>query len=131
MQHPVGYVIRNGRAELDSFAAVLTNSFAWWQFLHTVPASYVLSGFFVLGVSAWHILRKNELSFFKKSFRIAAIWTVIFSLYLIVEGHIHGAEVAAKQPTKLAAMESHWETEKGAGWALFSIPDEANERNSF
>jgi cytochrome d ubiquinol oxidase subunit I len=130
MQHPVGYVIRNGRAELDSFTAVLTNSFAWWEFLHTVPSAYVLSGFFVLGVSAWHILRKNDLSFFKKSFRVAAIWTVIFSLYLIVEGHIHGAEVAEKQPTKLAAMESHWETEKGAGWTLFAIPDEANERNS-
>ena len=130
MQNPVGYVIRNGRAELESFAAVLTNSFAWWEFLHTVPSAYVLSGFFVLGVSAWHILRRNELSFFKKSFRVAAIWTMIFSLYLIVEGHIHGAEVADKQPTKLAAMESLWETEKGASWVLFAIPDEENERNS-
>ena len=130
MQSPVGYVIRNGRAELESFAAVLTNSFAWWEFLHTVPSAYVLSGFFVLGVSAWHILRRNELSFFKKSFRVAAIWTVIFSLFLIVEGHIHGAEVADKQPTKLAAMESLWETEKGASWVLFAIPDEENERNS-
>lgn len=129
MQHPVGYVIRNGRAELESFTAVLTNSFAWWEFLHTVPSAYVLSGFFVLGVSAWHILRKNELSLFKKSFRVAAIWTMIFSLYLIVEGHIHGAEVAEKQPTKLAAMEAHWVTEKGAGWTLFAIPDEENERN--
>jgi len=130
MQNPVGYVIRNGRAELESFAAVLTNSFAWWEFLHTVPSAYVLSGFFVLGVSAWHILRRNELSFFKKSFRVAAIWTVIFSLFLIVEGHIHGAEVADKQPTKLAAMESLWETERGASWVLFAIPDEENERNS-
>lgn len=130
MQHPVGYVIRNGRAELESFTAVLTNSFAWWEFLHTVPAAYVLSGFFVLGVSAWHLLRKSEISFFKKSFRVAAIWTMIFSLYLIVEGHIHGAEVAEKQPTKLAAMESHWETEKGASWTLFAIPDEENERNT-
>lgn len=130
MQNPVGYVIRNGRAELESFAAVLTNSFAWWEFLHTVPSAYVLSGFFVLGVSAWHILRRNELSFFKKSFRVAAIWTVIFSLFLIVEGHIHGAEVADKQPTKLAAMESLWETEKGASWVLFAIPDEEKERNS-
>ncbi|MGC9142010.1 MAG: cytochrome ubiquinol oxidase subunit I [Caldimicrobium sp.] len=129
MQHPVGYVIRNGRAELESFTAVLTNSFAWWEFLHTVPSAYVLSGFFVLGVSAWHILRKNELSLFKKSFRVAAIWTMIFSLYLIVEGHIHGAEVAEKQPTKLAAMEAHWVTEKGADWILFAIPDKENERN--
>ncbi len=130
MQHPVGYVIRGGRAELESFTAVLTNSFAWWEFLHTVPSAYVLSGFFVLGVSAWHLIRKNELSLFKKSFRVAAIWTMIFSLYLIVEGHIHGAEVAEKQPTKLAAMESHWETEKGASWTLFAIPDEEGEKNS-
>lgn len=130
MQHPVGYVIRNGRAELESFAAVLTNSFAWWEFLHTVPSAYVLSGFFVLGVSAWHLLRKNEIDFFKKCFRVAAIWTMIWSLYLIVEGHIHGAEVAATQPTKLAAMEAHWETEKGARWILFAIPDEEKEQNS-
>jgi len=130
MQNPVGYVIRGGRAELESFASVLTNSFAWWEFLHTVPSGYVLSGFFVLGVSAWHILRKNELALFKKSFRVAAIWTIIFSLFLFVEGHIHGAEVAEKQPTKLAAMEAHWETEKGAGWVLFAIPDEDNERNA-
>jgi cytochrome d ubiquinol oxidase subunit I len=129
MQHPVGYVIRNGRAELESFAAVITNSFGWWEFLHVVPSAYVLSGFFVLGVAAWHILRKNELSLFKKSFKIAAIWTLIFSLYLIVEGHIHGAEVAKTQPTKLAAMEALWETEKGAPWILFAIPDEENERN--
>ncbi len=130
MQHPVGYVLRNGRAELESFTAVLTNSFAWWEFLHTVPSAYVLSGFFVLGVSAWHLLRKNEVSFFKKSFRVAAIWTLIFSLYLIVEGHIHGSEVAKTQPTKLAAMESLWETQKGAGWSLLVITDEENERNS-
>ncbi|MFN3406134.1 MAG: cytochrome ubiquinol oxidase subunit I [Caldimicrobium sp.] len=130
MQHPVGYVLRNGRAELESFSAVLTNSFAWWEFLHTVPSAYVLSGFFVLGVSAWHLLRKNEVSLFKKSFRVASVWTIIFSLFLIVEGHIHGSEIAKAQPTKLAAMEAHWETEKGAGWAIFAIPNEEAENNS-
>ena len=60
---------------------------------------------------------------------MAAVWTVIFSIYLILEGHIHGAEVAKTQPTKLAAMESHWETKSGAEWTLFAIPDEKNERN--
>lgn len=130
MQNPVGYVIRNGRAELASFTDVLTNSFAWWEFLHTVPSAYVLSGFFVLGISAYHILKGNDVNLFKKTFKVAAIWTMVFSLYLIVEGHIHGAEVAKTQPTKLAAMESLWETEKGAGWTLFAIPDEEKERNS-
>ncbi len=129
MQHPVGYVLRNGRAELQDFAAVVFNKFAWLEFLHTVPAAYVLSGFFVLGVSAWHLLRKNEVEFFRKSFRVAAVWTVIFAIFLFAEGHLHGTEVAHTQPTKLAAMEALWETEKGAPWTLFAIPDTQNERN--
>ncbi len=129
MQNPVGYVIRNGRAELESFAAVVFNKFAWLEFLHTVPAAYVLSGFFVLGVSAWHLLRKNEVELFKKSFKVASVWTLVFSVFLFVEGHFHGSEVAKTQPTKLAAMEALWETERGASWALFAIPDPENERN--
>ncbi len=130
MQHPVGYVLRNGRAELADFIAVITNKFAIYEFLHTVSGAYILSGFFVMGVSAWHILRNNELEFFKKSFRIAATFTLVFALFEIFNGHLHGAEVAETQPTKLAAMESHWETKKSAPMYLFLIPDEENERNS-
>ncbi len=129
MQHPVGYIIRNGRAELASFGDVITNPFAWLEFLHTVPSGYVLSGFFVLGISAWHILRKNEISLFKKSFKVAAIWTLVFSLFVAIEGDFHASEVAKTQPLKLAAMESVWNTQKGAGFSLFVIPDEKHERN--
>ncbi|RUM89099.1 MAG: cytochrome ubiquinol oxidase subunit I [Thermodesulfatator sp.] len=129
MQHPVGYVLRNGRAELQSFAAVVFNKFAWLEFLHTVPAAYILSGIFVLGISAWHLKYRREVAFFKKSFRVAALWTLIFSLFVLVEGHLHGTEVAHTQPTKLAAMEALWETQKGAPWTIFAIPDPAHERN--
>lgn len=129
MQHPVGYRVVEGKAVLEDLRAVLMNGFAWWQILHTLPASYVLAGFFVLGISAYHILKKNEVPLFKKSFRLSAIWTVIFSIYLIIEGHIHGAEIAKTQPEKLAAMEAHWETENGAHWILLPIPDERNEKN--
>jgi cytochrome d ubiquinol oxidase subunit I len=129
MQHPVGYVIRNGRAELDDFLAIITQKWAALEFLHTVSGAYILAGFFVMGVSAWHLLRKNEVSFFTRSFRIALVFALIFSLFEVVQGHLHGSEVAATQPTKLAAMESHWETQKNAPMYLFSIPDEKNERN--
>jgi len=47
-----------------------------------------------------------------------------------VQGHFHGNEMAELQPTKLAAMESHWHTQKGAGMSLLVIPDEANEKNA-
>ncbi|HIE56919.1 MAG TPA: cytochrome ubiquinol oxidase subunit I, partial [Anaerolineales bacterium] len=88
------------------------------------------SGFFVMGICAWHILRKNELEFFKKSFRIAATFTLVFALFEVLNGHLHGAEVAETQPTKLAAMESHWDTKKSAPMYLFVIPDSENERNA-
>ncbi len=129
MQKPVGFVIRNGRAELDSFKAVLTNTFAWSEFIHTISGAYILAGFFVLGISAWHLYRKREVDFFKKCFRVAAVWTLVFALFEVFNGHIHGSEVAKAQPTKLAAMESLWETKQGAPMYLFLLPDETQERN--
>jgi len=106
MQKPVGYVLRNGRAELDDFIAVITSKFAVLEFLHTVSGAYILSGFFVMGVSAWHLLRKNEVQFFRKSFRVAATFALVFALFEVFNGHVSGSEVAETQPTKLAAMES-------------------------
>lgn len=129
MQHPVGYVLRNGRAELESFFEVITNSFGWQEFIHTVSGSWVLAGFFVMGVSSYHLLRRNEEDFFKKSFRIGAAFALIFSIVVAGQGHFHGNEVAATQPTKLAAMEAQWETEKGAPIYLLQFPSFTEEEN--
>lgn len=129
MQHPVGYVIRNGRAELESFAAVVFQGWAVLTFVHTVSAAYILSAFFVMGISAYHLLKKQHIDFFTRSFRIALGIGLVFSLLEVVEGHLHGADLAEKQPTKLAAMEAHWETSTQAPVFAFAIPDEKNERN--
>ncbi len=130
MQHPVGYVIRNGRAELDDFWAIISQPYAILMYLHVLSAAYILAGFFVMGVSAYHLIRGKELSFFKRSFRIAATFSVIFALAIILIGDFHGKEMVKSQPTKAAASEAVWETTKGAPMYLFSVPDEANERNS-
>jgi len=129
MQHPVGFVLRNGRAELSDFLAVVTQPFAFQIFFHTVSGAYILGGFFVMGVSAYHLLRKQETAFFNKSFRLALTFALIFSVAEVVQGHIHGSEVAKIQPTKLAAMESLWETQADAPMYLFLIPDAKSERN--
>lgn len=130
MQHPVGFTIRNGRAELTDFAAVVFQEFAVLQFVHTVSGAYILSAFFVMGVSAYHLLRKQHVEIFTKSFRMALVFGLIFSIVEVLEGHLHGADLAEKQPTKLAAMEAHWETKTHAPKFLFAIPDEENERNA-
>jgi len=129
MQHPVGYVIRNGRAELESFTAVVFQGWAVLTFVHTVSGAYILSAFFVMGISAYHLLKKQHIDFFTRSFRIALGMGLIFSLVEVVEGHLHGADLSDKQPTKLAAMEAHWETSTQAPVYMFAIPDEKNERN--
>lgn len=131
MQHPVGYVMRNGRAELDDFAAVVFNKFAILEFLHTVPAAFVLASFFVMGISAYHLLKKQHIDFFTRSFRIALVFGLISSIWVVIEGDQHAIHVTEVQPAKLAAMESHWETTKAAPMILLVLPDEKNERNLF
>jgi cytochrome d ubiquinol oxidase subunit I len=129
MQNPVGYTIRDGRAELVDFTAALMQKWAILKFVHTVSAAYVLSAFFVMGVSAYHLLKKQKIEFFTRSFRIALVFGLIFSLVVVIMGDLNGVVVAEKQPTKLAAMESLWETSTRAPVYLFSLPDEENERN--
>jgi len=129
MQHPVGFVLRNGRAELDNFLAVVTQPFAWQMFFHVISGAYILSGFVVMGISAYHLLRKQHVDFFTKSFRIGLTMALIFSFVEVIQGDIHAFEVAKIQPAKLAAMESLWDTQTNAPQTLFLIPDEKNERN--
>jgi cytochrome d ubiquinol oxidase subunit I len=130
MQHPVGYVISHGRAELVDFMAFLTNETSWFKFFHTVLAGYVVAAFFVMGISAWHLLRKSHADFFKRSFKDAAIFALVSAFLLIGVGDFHGGEVAKTQPAKLAAMESLWETGRGVPFYLLLIPDPKNERNA-
>jgi cytochrome d ubiquinol oxidase subunit I len=130
MQSPVGFTIRDGRAELVDFAAVLFHKHAIFKFLHTVSGAYVLSAFFVMGVSAYHLLKKQNVDFFTRSFKIALGFGTIFSLFVVIVGDINGTIVAEKQPTKLAAMESLWDTTTRAPVYLFTLPDEDNEKNT-
>ncbi len=129
MQHPVGFTIRDGRAELVDFGAVLFNKFAILEIFHTIPAAFILSAFFVMGVSAYHLLRKQHVNFFTKSFKIALVFGLIFSIFIVIEGDMHAIHVTETQPAKLAAMEAHWETTTRAPLHIIAIPDEKNERN--
>ena len=130
MQHPVGYVLRNGRAEMVDFMALVTNPYGLLKFGHQLVSGYTVAAFFVMGVSAWHLLRNNRPDFFKRSFRIAAVFGLASTILVAVIGDFHTVEVAKTQPAKFAAMESVWETKKGVGLNLLLLPDPIKECNS-
>jgi len=131
MQRPVGFALRNGRAELADLGAFLTNSYDWAAFLHTTLSGYVLGALFVMGVSAYHLLKRRHLPFFRASFRMAAVFGLLGSVLLAAAGDRSGVLVAKYQPAKLAAMESFWETRAGAPFSLFLWPAPAREANAF
>ncbi len=130
MQSPVGFTFRNGRAEMVDFAAVLTQRFAIYKIIHTLSAALVLASFFIMGISAYHLLKDRNKDFFTKSFRTGLGFGLIFALVVFIMGDMNGVLVAEKQPAKLAAMESLWETQDMAPSYLFTWPDPENERNA-
>ena len=130
MQKPVGYVLRNGRAEMVDFMALLTNPYGWYKFIHTVLSGYMIAAFFVMGISAWHLLKKNQTDFFRRSFKMAAYFGLLSSFLVFLSGDYSAMLVAKNQPAKFAAMESIWETKRGVGLNLFMIPDEIRECNA-
>ena len=131
MQRPVGFVLRNGRAEMVDFGALVSNIYSWAKFLHTTSSAYLLGAFFVMAVSAWHIARRSELEFFKRSFKMAAAFGLHAAVLTLASGAFSAIIVAKFQPTKLAAMEGVWTTRKAAPYYLLAWPDPSRERNSF
>ncbi|MGA2107471.1 MAG: cytochrome ubiquinol oxidase subunit I [Syntrophorhabdales bacterium] len=130
MQDPVGYVMKGGHPVLSDFGAVVFHGYAGLTILHTLAASYVTTGFFVMGVAAYHIAHKRFLSIFIKSFRIGLSMALIFALFVVIEGHMHGANLAHIQPAKLASLEVNWVTQADAPIFLIALPDESAARNS-
>ena len=129
MQHPVGYVLRNGRAEMVDFLALLTNPYGLLKFVHTVLSGYMVAAFFVMGIAAYHLLKGNQIDFFKRSFKMGATFGMVASLLVFLSGDYSSAVVAETQPAKFAAMESIWETKQGVGLNLLLIPNEKGECN--
>jgi cytochrome d ubiquinol oxidase subunit I len=133
MQHPTGAEVVNTlagrRAELTDWWAVVFNPVADVKFWHTTTAGMILSATFVLAISAYHLLKKQHVEFFKKSAYIALVLGFIASVGEIVIGDIHAHEVAKTQPTKLAAGEALWESKKGASILLAAWADEKAQKN--
>ncbi len=127
-QTPAGYTLTSGRPILTDFMAALFNPSTLPRYFHTVDACLIAGALFVLGLSAWYLLRNDTLHrvFALKSIKIALITLLLASLAQVGLGHWHAVQVANTQPAKLAAFEGLFESEAGAPLLLFGIPDESN-----
>ena len=134
MQNPVGaeFNLDTMRMELTSFADLIFNPVAQVKFIHTVAGGYVAASMFVMGISAWYLLKGRDLAFAKRSFSVAAGFGLASILSVIVLGDESGYEVGEVQRVKLAAIEAEWETEEPpAAFTLFGFPDnEAQETHN-
>jgi cytochrome d ubiquinol oxidase subunit I len=122
MQEPVGYVLRNGRAEMNNFFALLTNPNLWVQLPHVLMAGLATAAFFVLGISAWHLFKKRgDHELFRRSAHIGLIAALIGSFLVAIVGHIQAQHMVQTQPMKMAAAEALYNSENPASFSLLTI----------
>lgn len=131
MQNPVGYTIDGSRAVMTDFWALIGNPHVWVQFPHTVLSGFTTGAFFVMGVSAYHLIRHKEVDFFRKSFQIAGIFGAISIFLVILAGHSQAQQMVRSQPMKMAAAEALVESENPASLSLFSIVDQNGKKETF
>jgi cytochrome bd ubiquinol oxidase subunit I len=134
MQNPVGaeFSAETMRMEMTDFFAVVFNPVAQVKFIHTVAAGYVTASMFVIGISAWYILKGRDLAFAKRSFAVAAGFGVASAMAVIVLGDESGYELGDVQKVKLAAIEAEWKTEPApAAFTIFGLPDDRNMETDY
>jgi len=133
MQHPVGFELNNGRAEMVDFLALATNPRGWLFIWHTISSGLATAAFFILGISAYHILRKkdsdaNQVEAFKRTFAMGAVIGLIATVSVVISGHFQGSYILETQPMAAGALESHWDTADPAAFSVIAFFDASGKK---
>jgi len=130
MQHPVGMVFNpeTARNEMASFWAVLFNQVAVDKFLHTISSGFLLASMFVLGISAWYLIRKREEQMAKKSILVAGVFGLLSSLMVAYTGDQSARTVSKVQPVKFASMEALYDGKSNAGLMAFGVLKDSDKK---
>jgi cytochrome d ubiquinol oxidase subunit I len=129
MQHPVAYTTAaDGNVIVSDLGALLTNPWLFWQFLHNQSASLITTSFVIMGTGAFYLLSRTHQDFAKTFVRTGLIIAVLASIFQIFpSGDGEARKLYREQPVKGAAMEGLFQTERGAGIALFGQPNMETE----
>ncbi|WP_088042844.1 cytochrome ubiquinol oxidase subunit I [Bacillus sp. EAC] len=128
MNTPQGFTLKNGSIKTVDPIAAMFNPATPSKTLHVVVTAYVASALILTSIAAIQMLRGNITEYTKKGLRLAATMGLIFAVLTGVTGDVSAKFLAKYQPEKLAAIEWHFETEKGADFILFGkLNDETHE----
>jgi cytochrome d ubiquinol oxidase subunit I len=133
MQHPSGYRLNNGRAEMIDFGALLSNHQVWYEFSHVIAGAVTLGGMVVAGLSAFQLLKKDvNREIFKSSIRIGLVITLLGSVTVLGAGDAQMKALIEDQPMKFAAMEGAYEDSGDpAAWTLIAWANEREHKQIF
>ncbi len=123
MQYPVGMHFNpdSARNEMINFWDVLFSPMAVFKFLHTISSGFTMASIFVVGISAWFLLKKRDILFAKRSIIVAAVFGLISALFTATTGDSSARFVAQKQPMKFAAFEGLYDGSHGASLLAFGV----------
>lgn len=131
MHTPAGVELIDNRFHVTSWSAAIFNPSFPYRFAHMAMASFITGGFVVAGVSAWFLLRGRDVEANRRALSMC-LWLLLFlTPAQAVVGDFHGLNTLEHQPTKVAAMEGHWETATNVPLLLFALPDQAAQDNRF
>jgi cytochrome d ubiquinol oxidase subunit I len=134
MQTPAGYHIVQGpngpRAEVTDFWAVVFNPSSMERLQHTLCGAWSSGAFLLLSVGAWYLIKRKHEDFARLTIKVGLVVALVATILSIKTGSDSAEVVAAHQPTKLAAMEGHWEANAPAAMYLFGWVDEEGRTTS-
>jgi cytochrome d ubiquinol oxidase subunit I len=121
MQHPVGYKIVNGEAQLTSVWDLLTNRWAYWAWAHTIMAGLTAGAAVMFSVCCWHFARGRNQELFRPAAKLALIVLVPIAFVNLWFGSHFGILVTELQPMKISAAEAQWDDCSKCAFSLFQI----------
>ena len=130
MQTPQGYGVNAaGQFVPEDWWAVIFNPSFPYRLVHMVLAAYLTTSLVVGAVGAWHLLRDRFNLGARTMFSMAMWMAALVAPLQILAGDAHGLNTLEHQPTKVMAMEGHYESHpEGAPLILFGLPNQETGR---
>ncbi|MCU0920618.1 MAG: cytochrome ubiquinol oxidase subunit I [Burkholderiaceae bacterium] len=125
MHTPAGFELRDGVVHATDWWAVVFNPSLPYRLSHMLIASGLTVAFLIAGVGAYRWRRGDRGDDVRLTMRSGVTVAALLIPLQIVVGDLHGLNTLQHQPAKIAAIESIWQTQKGAPLVLFGLPDEA------